>query len=153
MNYEIREATIDDAIYVSQNLREADRSELAGLGHNPFQVILGFHFCEDCITVLNNKKEIAAIGGFIPDGEGNAYVWILCTPSIESMGFTFFRRARAEIEERAKPFYNMLYALCDSRNRLHHRFLKHMGFQALRAIPQAPYHIPYLEVVKLCATP
>ena len=151
MSYEIREATIEDAIYVSQNLRDADREELAGLGHNPFQVILGFHFCEDAFTVLNHQKEIAGIGGFIPDGAGNAYIWVLCTPALESMKYTFFRRARAEIEKRSEPYYNMLYAYCDSRNKLHHRFLKYMGFKALRAVPQAPYHIPYLEVVKLCA--
>lgn len=153
MKATIRDATFEDAIYVSQNLREADRSELEGLGHTGFQVILGYLFCEDSFTIINYKGEIAGIGGFIPDEQRNAYVWILCTPALETMGYTFLRRARRHLEERANPFYNMVYALCDSRNKLHHRFLKHMGFKALRSIPQAPHHIPYLEVVKLCAIP
>ena len=150
---EIREATMADAFYVSQNLRDEDRNELAGLGHSPFQVILGYIFCEDTFCFTNHKGELAGVGGFIPDGHGNAYVWVICTRAIESMGKTWLRRCRQELEKRANPYYNMLYALCDSRNKLHHRFLKHMGFQALRAVPQAPYHIPYLEVVKLCAIP
>ena len=153
MTYKIRDATLADANYVAQNLRDADREELAGLGHSSFQVILGFLSCEDCFVVINHKDELAAIVGFVPDGDANAYIWALCTPAIESMALTWFRNGRQVLEERAGPFYNMLYALCDTRNTLHHRFLKHLGFQALRAVPQAPYHIPYLEVVKLCAIP
>lgn len=153
MNFKIRDATIADALYVCEHLRDEDREELAGLGHSPFNVINGFIISEDCFVVLNNKDEIASIVGLVPDGSGNAIVWALCTPAIETMGRTWIRRARQVLEERTAPFYNMLYAYTDSRNKLHHRFLKHTGFIGLRAIPQAPYHIPYIEVVKLCATP
>ena len=149
----VRPATMEDAIHVATNLRDADRSELAGLGHTPFQVILGYLFCDESIAFTNHEGEVAGIGGFIPDNEGGAYVWVLCTPALERMGYTFLRRARQYLEELANPYYEYLYALCDSRNKLHHRFLKHMGFQAIRAVPQAPYHIPYYEVVKLCAIP
>lgn len=153
MNFEIRDATLSDAIYVAENLRDEDREELAGLGHSPFNVIHGFIISEDCFVVLNNQKEVASIVGLVPDGSGNAAVWALCTPAIETMGRTWIRRARQVLEERTAPFYNMLWAYTDSRNTLHHRFLKFTGFTGLRAVPQAPYHIPYIEVVKLCATP
>ena len=153
MNFEIRDATIEDAIYVSEHLRKEDREELAGQGHSPFNVIHGFIISEDCFVVLNNKKEVASIVGLVPDKKGNACVWALCTPAIETMGRTWIRRARQVLEERTNPYYNMLWAITDSRNTLHHRFLKFTGFTGLRAVPQAPYHIPYIEVVKLCATP
>lgn len=153
MNFEIRDATIDDAIHVAENLRKEDREELAGLGHSPFNVIQGFIISEDCFVVLNNKQEVAAIVGLVPQPDKSAIVWALCTPAIETMGRTWIRRARQVLEDRTNPYYTMLWAYTDSRNTLHHRFLKHVGFKGLRAIPREPYHIPYIEVVKLCATP
>lgn len=150
MKPQLRKATIEDAIYVSQNLRPADLSEIEGLGRTPFNCVLGVLLCEDTFAFTNYNGDLAGIGGVIPDGDGNAGIWTLATPAIETMGLTFFRRAKQHIEVLTKP-YNMVYALCDSRNKLHHRFLKFLGFKALRAIPQPPFNIPYYEVVKLCA--
>lgn len=152
MKTQLRKATIEDAIYVSQNLRPADLSEIEGLGRTPFNCVLGVLLCEDTFAFTNYNGDLAGIGGVIPDGDGNAGIWTLATPAIETMGLTFFRRAKQHIEVLTKP-YNMVYALCDSRNKLHHRFLKFLGFKALRAIPQPPFNIPYYEVVKLCAIP
>ncbi len=151
MTQVIRYATLKDANYVAQNLRYEDRMELAGLGHTPFQVPLGYLMCEDTFAFTNYDGELAGIGGIIPDEENNVYIWVLCTPAISKMGITFFRQAKARIDELTEG-YKMAYALCDSRNKLHHRFLKFLGFKALRAIPQEPYYIPYYEVVKLCAS-
>tara|TARA_R100000908_G_C3740964_1_gene137549 strand:+ start:394 stop:852 length:459 start_codon:yes stop_codon:yes gene_type:complete len=150
MKPQLRKATIEDAIYVSQNLRPADLSEIKGLGRTPFNCVLGVLLCEDTFAFTNYNGDLAGIGGVIPDSDGNAGIWTLATPAIETMGLTFFRRAKQHIEVLTKP-YNMVYALCDSRNKLHHRFLKFLGFKALRAIPQPPFNIPYYEVVKLCA--
>ena len=70
----------------------------------------------------------------------------------KSMGKTFFRQAKRHIDELTKP-YKMVYAQCDTRNKLHHRFLKHLGFKALRTVSTGPNNLPYLEVVRLCALP
>ena len=148
----IRKATLSDALYVAQNLRPPDLSELEGLGHTPFNCILGVLLCEDTFAFTNYEGQIAGIGGVIPDDDGNAGIWTLCTPALDSMGVTFFRQAKRHIDDLTKP-YKMVYALCDSRNDLHHNFLKFLGFKALRAIPQPPFNIPYYEVVKLCAIP
>ena len=146
----IRYATLKDANYVAQNLRPEDREELAGLGHTPLQVVLGYLFCEETFAFTNYDEELAGIGGLIPDEDGGAYIWVLCTPAVSKLSVTFFRRAKEWLEENSKD-YTMVYATCDTRNKLHHRFLKYLGFKALRAVPQLPYHIPYYEVVKLCA--
>ena len=150
MKHLIRKATLEDAIYVSQNLRPADKSEIEGLGHTPFNVVLGVLMCEDTFAFTNYQGDLAGIGGVIPDSDGNAGIWTLCTPALETMGLTFFRQAKRHIDALTKP-YKMVYASCDSRNKLHHKFLKFLGFKALRAIPQPPFNIPYYEVVKLCA--
>ena len=152
MKHQIRKATLEDALYVSQNLRPADLQEIEGLGHTPFNVMLGILLCEDTFAFTNYQGELAGIGGVIPDDAGNAGIWTLCTPALESMGLTFFRQAKRHIDALTKP-YKMVYALCDSRNDLHHKFLKYLGFKALRAIPQPPFNIPYYEVVKLCVIP
>jgi hypothetical protein len=150
MKHLIRKATLEDAIYVSQNLRPADLSEIEGLGRTPFNCVLGVLMCEDTFAFTNYKGVLAGIGGVIPDDDGNAGIWTLCTPALETMGLTFLRQAKRHIDTLTKP-YKMVYALCDSRNKLHHRFLRFLGFKALRAIPQPPFNIPYYEVVKLCA--
>ena len=149
MSHVIRKATIEDAIYVSQNLRPADLSEIQGVGHTPFNVVLGILFCEDAFAFTNHEGELAGIGGVIPDDEGNARIWVLCTPALNTMSRTFFRQGKQYVEVLTKP-YKMVYATCDSRNKENHRFLKFLGFKALRSVPQPPFNIPYYEVVKLC---
>jgi len=150
MTLEIRKATVKDAVEVATNLRPEDLSELEGMGYTPFQVICGVLFCEDTFAFTNYEGKLAGVGGVIPDEEGNAYIWTLTTPAIYSMGVTFFRHTKRHFDEFTKP-YKMVYAQCDARNKLHHRFLKHLGFKALRTVPTGPECLPYYEVVKLCA--
>ena len=150
MTPELRKATLQDALYVANNLRPEDQRELEGMGYTPFQVVWGVLLCEDTFAFTNYENKLAGVGGVIPDDEGNAYIWTLCTPDIMSMGKTFFRQAKRHIDGLTKP-YKMVYAQCDTRNKLHHRFLKHLGFKALRTVPTGPYNLPYLEVVRLCA--
>jgi len=152
MTHEIRKATVKDAAQVAANLRPEDRRELEGMGMTPFQVIWGVLLCEDTFAFTNYEGKLAGVGGVIPDEEGNAYIWTLTTPEIYSMGRTFFRQAKRRIDELTKP-YKMVYAQCDVRNKLHHRFLKHLGFKALRTVPTGPDNLPYYEVVRLCASP
>ena len=152
MTLELRKATLQDAIHVANNLRPEDQSELEGMGFTPFQVVWGVLLCEDTFAFTNYENKLAGVGGVIPDDEGNAYIWVLCTPDIYSMGVTFFRHGKAYIDELTKP-YKMVYAQCDQRNKIHHRFLKHAGFKALRTVSTGPYNLPYLEVVRLCPSP
>ena len=150
--HELRKATLQDALQVASNLRPEDQRELEGMGYKPFQVVWGVLLCDDTFAFTNYENKLAGVGGVIPDDEGNAYIWTLCTPDIYSMGKTFFRQAKRHIDELTKP-YKMVYAHCDIRNKLHHRFLKHLGFKALRTVSTRPYNLPYLEVVRLCAPP
>ena len=152
MNTELRYATLLDAQSLALNLRTEDKEELAGLGHTPFYVLIGYLFSETTFAFDNYDGELAGVGGLIPQEDDTAYIWLLCTPAITKMGKTFFRRAEERLSEYLEP-YKMVFSLTDSRNDLHHKLLQHLGFKALRAVPQHPYHIPYYEVVKLCATP
>ena len=152
MTHQIRKATVADAIAVATNLRPEDRKEMEAMGQDPFQLVWGVLLCADSFAFTNYENQLAGVGGVLPDSEGNAYIWTICTPHINSMGITFFRAAHRRIDELVEP-YNMVYALCDSRNKLHHRFLKYLGFKALRTVPTGPTNIPFYEVVKLCAHP
>ena len=41
----------------------------------------------------------------------------------------------------------------DSRNKLHHKLVKMLGFKSLDTFVPPPYQtIPYIEIVKLCAS-
>ena len=128
MTAELRKATLQDALTVASNLRPEDLQELEGVGFTPFQVVWGVLLCEDAFAFTNYENKVAGVGGVIPDGEGNAYIWMLCTPDIKSLRVTFYRRAKLFIDELTKP-YKMVYSECDMRNKVHHRLLKYLGFQ------------------------
>ena len=67
---------------------------MEGMGYTPFQVVMGVLLCEDAFAFTNYENKVAGVGGVIPDDEGNAYIWTLCTPDVYSMGKTFFRQAK-----------------------------------------------------------
>ena len=67
---------------VANNLRPEDQQELEGMGYTPLQVVWGVLLCEDTFAFTNYENKLAGVGGVIPDDEGNAYIWTLCTPDI-----------------------------------------------------------------------
>ena len=149
-----RTSTIKDALYVAKNIRAEDKREIEGLGYN--LAILPWSVINSPSTVTffdkDHPDEIMGVAGIMPDEDNpNAgIVWMLCTPHVANRPHTFIRQAKRWLEREGKPF-DYLLNLADARNHLHHKFLKLLGFKALKVVHPAPYYIPYLEIIKLCA--
>lgn len=147
-----RTATVKDALYVAKNLTEADLTEIQGLGQNPGCVIWSVVNSTHCISFAHpdRPEEIMGVAGVVPDERpGVGVVWALTTPHITDMPFTVVRQCKqwlAEIEG-----YSMLWNLADARNTFHHKMLRLLGFKAIATRYPAPYYLPYLEIIKLCA--
>ena len=151
MNY-TRPATVADALAVAANIRPEDRREIEGLGHSPLALVWCVETSAHATAFYNREGELAGIAGIGPDDQpGVGQVWMICTPAVEKNPVTFVRQSRQWIETAGKD-YSMLWNLMDSRNKLHHKLVKMLGFKSLRYVCPPPFNtIPYIEIVKLCA--
>lgn len=146
-----REATIKDGFTVLKNLRQEDIREVEGMGanllHVPFSVLISEH----PTFFYTPEGEAAGIAGVVRVDNNIGQVWMLCTPAITKVPITFFRQSKRWIEEVEKD-YSLLWNYADSRNHLHHRLLKFLGFTALRTVEMGPNQIPYYEIVRTCVS-
>ena len=147
----IRTATAREALEVAKNIRDDDRREVEGLGHNfmalPFSVFLS----DVAVAFYDDNDTIAGVAGICPtDVPGEGQIWMVCTPVIMTKPHTFVRNARRWLREQEKN-YTLLWNVTDKRNSVHHKFLKALGFKSLRTVYPPPFNLPYYEIVKLCA--
>ena len=146
-----RPATVADALYVAANIRPEDRREIEGLGHTPLALVWCVENTDHAVALINRDGEVCGLAGIGKDDRpGVGQVWMICTPAIEKNPVTFVRQARKWIAEVGKD-YRMLWNQMDTRNTMHHKLVQLLGFKILRLVYPPPYHLPYFEIVKLCA--
>ena len=145
-----RPATIKDGFEVAKNLRTDDLNELLGMGYSHLHVPFGVATSSHATTFFTRNGDLAGVAGVNPESNGQALVWMVCTPAIHNEVFTFVRQAKHWLSE-VETEYSLLWNLADARNHMHHKLLRHLGFKALRAVPVGPKQLPYFEIVKLCA--
>ena len=148
-----RKATFADALEVALNLRIEDKQEMEGLGYSPMILPACVQTSSEAVAFFDKKNTIAGVAGISPDPANSSYgiVWMLCTPAVANNPHTFVREARRWLTEHESK-YKLLWNLADARNHYHHKLLKMLGFKALRVVNTKPYFLPYLEIVKLCAS-
>ena len=148
-----RPATVGDAVRVANNLRPEDLQELEGLGHDRLAIPFSVLASDAPVAFFSKEGVLAGVAGIVPDPrEGVGIIWMLCTPEVQKEPFTFVRQAKQWLADEQRN-YRLLWNLADARNHLHHKLLKMLGFKAIRSVPSGPNHLPYLEIIKLCASP
>ena len=141
-NY-IRTPTLDDIVYISDNLRSDDLREIyEGAGLNPVLSILSSSINSHSVVFNVPNGKTAGIAGVSNDG----CIWMLYTPAIEDYPITFVREARRWIDNLPQP---ILYNWADIRNTVHLKLLKHLGFKFLNVVPYGPNALPFVEFVRL----
>lgn len=147
-----RPATIKDGLMVASKLRPEDRREVEGLGQSILHIPFGILISEHAVVFGDMETgELAGIAGIVRLDNHTGQIWMLCTPTIHKGPQRFVRKARRWLAEVEKE-YKLLWNLADARNHMHHKLLKLLGFKALRTVPVGPENLPYLEIVKLCAS-
>ena len=147
-----RPATVQDALRVAANIRKEDRREIEGLGHTPLALVWCVETSAHATAFFNREGELSGIAGIgHDDREGVGQVWMICTPAVEKNPVTFVRQAKLWLAEVGKD-YQLLWNVMDSRNKLHRKAVKMLGFHSLAYVTPPPYHLPYIEIVKLCAS-
>ena len=97
-NSVLRPATREDALFLSERLREEDIQEIyASSGLAPLEALLqGLETCTPHVWVLEDPKtsQPYLMGGVRALGDGLGMVWLLTSPEIERHTFTFQREAK-----------------------------------------------------------
>jgi len=134
MNY-IRKTTVEDVVYVADNMRTEDVEECKANGFSPFDALWkGYNADGVCYTMVDPEGKPAGLLG-VSLLATSGLIWLLGTPSIEQYGITFLRQCKPFLErlfEEANRdlLWNYTYKL----NTLHHKWLKWLGFSFVREV-------------------
>ena len=101
------------------------------MAHNPSYVYF---------TVPDGKT--AGMAGVGDKGD----IWMLCTPDIHRYPITFAREAKRYVDSRKEP---LLWNIVDSRNKVHLKLLKFLGFKFLRKFEHGPNNIQFIEFCRV----
>ncbi len=142
MSKYIHPITLEVAYQVASNLLPEDAREVReGHGHIPtihlpLACLRGF-----CVSFTVPNGKTAGIAGITEEGA----VWMLCTAAIHEYPLTFTREAKRFIDSRPE---DVLWNIADSRNKVHLRLLKHLGFTFGQTFNYGPNNIPFISFYK-----
>ena len=144
MSKYIHPITVKAAIEVASNLRPDDRREVVeGHGYDPIKHLIAKALEGSCVyfTVPNGKT--AGMAGVDEGG----IIWMLTTPAIHEYPITFARESKRFVEGRIEP---LLWNVVDSRNTVHLKLLRFLGFKFLRKISFGPNQMSFIEFCRVC---
>ena len=145
----IRKTIPKDIDYLAPRLRYEDKREiLDSVGLNPYQALSEcFNCSEISLTIVDTKNIPVGIFGVSEDGA----IWLLATPDIKRIRFSFLRESR-KVVNLLNHKYKVLWNFVDCRNELHLRWLKWCGFTFLRKLNYGVNQKPFYEFIKLCVS-
>lgn len=134
----IREATMEDARYVADHLREADRNEVKAMGLTPRVALESSRLLSDAVFTAEIDGRIAMLFGCGCTLTGTvAEIWALgtdvCTSAPREMLVYGRKIVQAFLET-----YPEMQNYCDARYHAAHRWLKKLGFTVHPAEPHGP---------------
>lgn len=134
---EIRDVAPGDVDALVENMREADKQEVAAITHRNLRQIV-----QDSVDLSTYVKsglvngDIACIWGVCPisiiGSKGSP--WLLATPIIEKYPMSFLRRSRPVVKK-FTALYKHMENHVDARNKVAIHWLKWMGFKFDQAKP------------------
>lgn len=154
MNPLIRPATIDDALFVAQNLQEADRQEVLGTGHDPILALpYSITVSESPVALISPEGKVAGVAGVSRTDAHSGGIWLLTTDVVKQHPKLFIQGAKEWVAQQTG--YEMLHNIADPRNQSHLKLLKILGFKRLGYVSVGPNRLTYVEFAKLtpCAYP
>lgn len=146
-----RFATVPDVHHVGNNLRLDDLNEVRAKGKDPLDALLyGYLHGDRCYSLVADGEPIAIYGtARTGDQPKSASIWLLGTDGILKHRYEFLRISRDRVAEISKP-YDLVWNFVDSRNELHIKWLRWLGFSFIRSTTQVSVDgTPFYEFAKL----
>ena len=139
----IHPITIEAATEVASNLRPDDLREVEeghGIDHRLLPLLMTQNPSYVYFTVPDGKT--AGMAGVGDKGD----IWMLCTPDIHRYPIRFAREAKRFVDSRKEP---LLWNIVDSRNTVHLKLLKFLGFKFLRKFEHGPNNVTFIEFCRV----
>lgn len=148
-----RPTTWEDVYFVVDNMREEDQDECRANGYTPLDALsLSYENSIVSYTLHTPDGVPAAIMGVSKSGIGPQFgvIWMLGTNDIQHHKVYALRRCKPFLSDLYEEmgmecFYNYTY----SENKLHHSWLKWLGFTFLRSVALPPDGHDFYEFVRL----
>ena len=135
--------TLEAALDIASNLRSDDRREVEeGHGLDPMAYLPLMVHNPSCVYFTSPSGKTAGMAGVGTEGD----IWMLCTPVIHEKPTLFVREAKRYVDNRKEP---LLWNIVDSRNKVHLKLLKFLGFKFLRKLKHGPNNITFIEFCRV----
>ena len=149
----VREATLQDCLFMSTRLREADCNEIkAAGGSDPLSSLVeGLLNSSNPRVGVNKNNEPVIMWGVIPTSEYRVgSVWALATNELaKDHRIQFLRHSRRYVEELHIDF-DLVFNVVDARNDLHIQWLRWLDFTFIKAVPNyGPEKRLFYEFVRI----
>lgn len=125
----VTDATFEDSLYLSENMRPEDLEEC--WGEDPLTSLETGRYTSDFAKTFRNQHgDIVGMFGVapLPSHPDIGCPWLLCTPKFDDISFEFARESRYWVRKMEEFDYAVLTNVTDSENPLHHRWLVFCGF-------------------------
>lgn len=124
-----------DVDAVVADMREADVAELTSSGSTPEEALkwglLSTLFGGTCKTICLPDGSPVGMFGVTPSKGETGLVWMLAANRIREVHWQLLRECQQEIDTLGQD-YKVLYNFTDSRNEVHHRWLRWSGFTFIK---------------------
>ena len=144
IKYEVVPATLEHALELAENIRDADRQEVWAMAHyTPEQATLcSLEASRDAMTGLADGCVVCMFGvGPAAIISTTGIPWLLTTDELEQHQFVFIRRSKKVIKKMLSD-YSLLRNYVDERNIVAIKWLEWLGFKML---PSEPFGIEGLS--------
>ena len=153
MKLEVIKSDVRHISPIAKNMREADKMEIAATGTpDPYQALwMGHRQSEPtAYTVMADGKPISMFGvGPIEGSPKLGTIWLLGTDDITNKcPFHFLRTSKRFLPTLLEP-YHMVCNIVDSRNTVHIRWMKWLGFKFIRPIMFGPENRLFWEFAEV----
>lgn len=133
---------------VYNNLRQCDRDEIEAQGRDPFWSLKeGFKASVPCYTWMY-EDEPSALLGVVPYTEEFAAIWMLGTDNIAKHRYAFMKTCVPIEKEITRP-YPITGNVVDERNKVHMKFIEHLGYKFINRRYLGPNKMPFLEFARM----
>lgn len=154
--FKVRLSNKKDALSILNGMRDPDRRELGVLDpsheYGLKSLREGIRRSEPCRTIHLNGKPVGIYGAFPHrvNGIDVGVCWLLGTNDLlypKARKIQFIRESKERLYE-LHDHYPTLWNFIDSRNTLHLRWVKWMGFEIINSVELGPDRVVFHEFVR-----